>query len=165
MIRARREQDLDRLCATLQALGHPSSGWSAAALRGWLTEHRTEQSWVFDQAPVTVAPTSNVVGHVEIFVPVAASSLAAGCPWPLRDVLAIGKLFVQPQSHQHGIARYLLKEAVRYIRGQDKQPVADLASSAVAQAFFEKYGFEQVPTADPGLTLLAHSDSPPRAAR
>ncbi len=37
--------------------------------RSWLQDADAERSWVFDQAPVTVAPTRNVVGHVQIYRP------------------------------------------------------------------------------------------------
>jgi len=158
MIRERRDEDLDRLGQILQALGHPSSGWSAAALRGWLTEHRAEQSWVFDQAPVTVAPTKNVVSHLEIYRPdPAVSSLLGERQRPGEELLAVGKLFVRPQAHEYGIARYLLKEAVRHIRSQDKLPVAILEENAVPLAFFEKFGFEQMPSAGADATLLVHT--------
>ena len=158
MIRERLDQDLDRLGQILQAMGHPSSDSSPAELRGWLTEHRAEQSWVFDQAPVTVAPTKNVVGHLEIYRPDPASSSSLGeRQESVDELLAVGKLFVRPQAHEYGIARYLLKEAVRHIRSQDKLPVAIVEENAVPQAFFEKYGFEQVRTPDAETTLMLHT--------
>ena len=158
MIRERRDEDLDRLGQILQAMGHPSGDRSAKALRAWLTEHRADQSWVFDQAPITVAPTKNVVGHLEIYRPDPAISSRLGeRRRPVDELLAIGKLFVRPQAHEYGIARYLLTEAVRYISGLDKLPVAILEDNAVPSAFFEKYGFEQLPDAGTGTTLMVHT--------
>lgn len=118
MIRERREEDIDLLCAVLDALKPPASTFAGADFNEWLKEHDAEKSWVFDAAPVTVAPTKNVIGHVQIYKPAEESAtlnLADYIGEPAGDLLVIGKLFVQPGTHEYGIARYLLKES--QIRG------------------------------------------------
>jgi hypothetical protein len=63
MIRDRRAEDLDRLCDVLGELNDHVAVLAGRRPRDWLQEVDAERSWVFDQAPVHVAPTRNVVGH------------------------------------------------------------------------------------------------------
>ena len=108
MIRERREEDLDRLCAILKTLEQSSGFLAGKDLKEWLQEHDAEQSWVFDMAPVSVAPTKNVVGHVEIHSPTKDASTALLVEYtkrPASSLLAIGKLFVRPKTYEYGISR------------------------------------------------------------
>lgn len=129
MIRERRDQDLDRLAAVLLEMAdgpHVLAGRSPLA---WLTEVDAEVSWVFDQAPVSVAPTRNVVGHVQVYRPPAdvpwADEVAAAADVGREDLLVIGRFFVRPMKHDQGIARYLLKESVRRIAARGSVAVLD----------------------------------------
>ena len=50
-------------------------------------------------APVSVAPTKNVVGHVQIYCPTgdaATDLLVEHTKRPVSSLLAVGKLFVDP---------------------------------------------------------------------
>ena len=155
MIRERRDEDLDRLRAVLEA--DSFAGLLAGEDPGeWLEEHDAEVSWVFDMAPVRVTPTKNVVGHVQIYVPTA--------PWPLGvaaepagDLLVIGRLFVRPDTHEHGIGRYLLKESVAHVRTRGKRPVLDPRENAFPPGFYERFGFERVAAGSPGAALMIYT--------
>lgn len=161
MIRARREEDLDRLCAILKTMKYPSSFLSDDDLRGWLEEHDAEQSWVFDMAPVRVAPTKNVVGHVQMYSPTKDPSTPYWVKYttrPASNLLAIGRLFVRPNTHEYGIGRYLLKESIKYIQGQGKFPVLDLhENGSLSKGFYEKFGFEEIPSDNPDVTPMIYA--------
>ncbi|WP_026818442.1 GNAT family N-acetyltransferase [Arthrobacter castelli] len=152
MIRERREEDLDGLCLILENLDYPSGILAGNDLKEWLNEYDAEQSWVFDSAPVTVVPTKNVVGHIQIYRPTenaSASYLAKHASKVTDDLLSIGKLFVGPNKHEYGIRRHLLKEAVKYIQRQGKLPVLDLHENEfLSKGFCEKFGFEEIPSVD-----------------
>jgi ribosomal protein S18 acetylase RimI-like enzyme len=155
MIRERRREDLDRLCAVLRTI---ESAFSVMDPMEWLEEHDAEQSWVFDMAPVSVAPTKNVVGHIQIFRPADDPSIVrwlVNTPTTPDNSLAIGKLFVKPTGHEYGIGRYLLKESIKYIQGQGKVPVLDVHGNAfLSKEFYAKYGFEEIPSADPAVAPM-----------
>ena len=127
----------------------------------WLHEHEAEQSWVFDMAPVRVTPTKNVVAHVQMYSPAAdspISGLVRRTCRPTGDLVVIDKLFVKPDTFEYGIARYLLKESVAYIRGRGKLPVLDRHGSAlVPQGLCEKLGFDSIPSEDPSLDVMVHN--------
>jgi GNAT superfamily N-acetyltransferase len=160
MIRARREEDLDRLCAVLETLTHPAGFPPRTDFGEWLTEHDAEQSWVFDMAPVRVAPTRNVVGHVQVYRPTkeaVATYLVEHTRKPAGDLLAIGKLFVRPDTHESGIGRYLLKTCVDYIRGQGRLAVLDVQQNWFPfEGFFERHGFAPIPSDDPGAAPMVY---------
>ncbi len=144
MIRERRPEDLEPLCTVLAALGLPTPDSTGGERAAWLTERDAELSWVFDMAPVTVAPTQNVVGHVQVYrpVPAAARRLAEQTGRPPAELLAIGRLFVRPSTHQYGFARHLLKQAAAQIRARGALPVVDQHENAFpADGFCERYGF------------------------
>jgi ribosomal protein S18 acetylase RimI-like enzyme len=161
MIRARREEDLDRLCVILETIEDPASFLSGKGPREWLEEHDAEQSWVFDMAPVTVAPTKNVVGHVQIYRPTHDSStpyLVKHTKKSVSSLLAIGKFFVKPNTHEYGIGRYLLKESIKHIQGQGKLPVLNFAGNGfLSKGFCEKFGFEEIPSGDPGVAPMIYT--------
>jgi ribosomal protein S18 acetylase RimI-like enzyme len=162
MIRDRRAEDLDRLCDVLGELNDHVAVLAGRRPRDWLQEVDAERSWVFDQAPVHVAPTRNVVGHVQIYHP-------PDSPW-VRDVVAqingrpgdllvIGRLFVKPVRHDYGIARYLLKESVKLIETRGRVPVVspdDLAF--VPPALCAKLGFQELRTRDGALGALIRTE-------
>ena len=161
MIRERRPQDLDRLCAIVAALKFPASSMSGEDPRAWLEMEAAEQSWVYDMAPVHVAPTKNVVGHVQIYRPTAASStpgLAECARRPVSELLAIGRFLVKPQAHDYGIARHLLKESRTYVQRQGKTAVLDLrANSYLTKEFCEKYGFAELPSEDLAVAPMIYT--------
>jgi GNAT superfamily N-acetyltransferase len=158
MIRERRDEDLERLCGILAALGASAGLPAGADPEAWLREYDAEQSWVFDQAPVTAAPTKNVVGHVQIHAPVDGHPLAEHAGRPAADLLAIARFFVKPGSHEHGIGRYLLKESVKYIQRRERLPVLDLDDNrALGKEFCVRYGFRELSSTGPGTLLVAHS--------
>ncbi|WP_435769869.1 GNAT family N-acetyltransferase [Nocardioides sp. SYSU DS0651] len=133
MIRDRIEQDLDPLCAILEALQWPPAAVSGPDARAWLHEPDAERSWVFDMAPVHVTPTRNVVGHVQIRRSAGAED----------QELVIGRLFVRPDTHVTGIGRFLLRESLRYVRDRGMEPVVALAECRFERPFFERYGVER----------------------
>lgn len=161
MIRERRPEDLDRLCSIVTALELPANVMCGKDPRAWLEMDDAEQSWVYDMAPVNVAPTQNVVGHVQIYRPTGASSSTPG--WaecarqPSSDLLAIGRFIVKPQTHDYGIARHLLTQSRTYIQRQGKTAVLDLhANSYLTQEFCAKYGFTELPSEDPAAAPMIY---------
>lgn len=145
---------------------YPPSLPSGVDLKEWLEELDAEQSWVFDMAPVRVAPTKNVVGHIQIYSPTKDPStpyLVKHTKKPASSLLAIGKLFVRPKTYELGIGRYLLKEAINYIQGQGKLPVLDLHGNGfLSKGFYEKLGFEEVPSGNPGVAPMIYRADPGR---
>ena len=160
MIRERRAADLEPLCAIVETLQACAGFLPGRDPRSWLVEHEAEVSWVFDMAPVTVAPTTNVVGHVQVHLPVRRRT--AGDPVAEPDQtpdgrvaeLVIGRLFVRPQKHDLGIARFLLREAVRLVRDRGAVPVLHLEENALPTTFLERFGFRDLGPADPGAMVL-----------
>ncbi|MFC5729990.1 MULTISPECIES: GNAT family N-acetyltransferase [Nocardioides] len=162
MIRERRPEDLDRLCAVLAAMDESAPLLAGRDPREWLEESDAELSWVFDMAPVRVTPTKNVVGHVQVYRVDERDPLTSY--WvdhsrrPAGDLLAVGRLFVRPDTYEHGIGRYLLQESVTYIRSQGKVPVLDLHQNApFPKTFYERRGFEEISTGDPGVAVMIHA--------
>ncbi|XAS75748.1 GNAT family N-acetyltransferase [Dermatophilaceae bacterium Sec6.4] len=161
MIRERRPQDLDRLCEIAATLDIRPSSMSGKDPKAWLETDAVELSWVYDMAPVHVAPTQNLVGHVQIYRPTEASStpgLAACAQQPAGELLAIGRFLVKPQAHDYGIARHLLKQARMYIQRQGKTAVLDLnANGYLTAAFCKKYGFVEIPSTDPAVAPMIYA--------
>jgi predicted GNAT family N-acyltransferase len=112
-------------------------------------------------APMHVAPTKNVVGHVQIYRPTEASptpSLVECARRPASDLLAIGRFLIKPQTHDYGIARHLLKESRRYIQGQGKTAILDLrANTYLTKDFCEKCGFAELVCEDLGAAPMIYS--------
>ena len=128
------------MCEVLAALGHPGSASSPQQRLAWLTGREVELAWVFDQAPVTVVPTGNVVGHV-------ALQRSTRVP-AYDDVVEVVQLFVRPGTHQDGIARFLLTEAVAQVRRLGATPVLDVHNNvSVTRPLLVRRGF--VPVAGP----------------
>lgn len=161
MIRETRPEDVDLLCALVQAQDFPINCWANKDPRAWLETDAAEQSWVYDMAPMHVAPTKNVVGHVQIYRPDGASStpeLAQSAERPVSELLAIGRLLVTPQKHGGGIARHLLKEARRYIERQGKTAVLDLhANGYLTEGFCRKYGFTKLASDNPAASPMIYA--------
>lgn len=161
MIRERLPEDLDRLCTIVAALELPPDVMQGRHPRAWLEMDTAEQSWVYDMAPVRVAPTRNVVGHVQIYCPTDKSStpgLAEAAQRPADELLAIGRLFVKPQAHDYGIARHLLKESRTYIQRQGKTTVLDLKSNGyLTKQFCEKCGFIELLPAHPAAAPMIYA--------
>lgn len=128
MIRDRRPEDLDRLSEVLAELAERAEVLPQHLQRAWLESTDAECSWVFDQAPVVVTPTRNIVGHVQ-FRPAPDTDWAREAAAQLGEdhaaLMMIGRLFVKPSKHDHGIARYLLKESVKHVQGQGSTPLLD----------------------------------------
>ena len=151
MIRRRRAEDLDPLCALLKTAHYPAAHLTP---RGWLEEHDAEQSWVFDMAPVSVAPTKNVVGHVQVYAPAEDLLASVRSTHDGRDLLVIGKLFVRPDTYEHGIARFLVRQSVRYVRDRGMHPVLEhRPHGRLSTGFCERLGFQTVASrgSDPAL--------------
>lgn len=162
MIRDRREEDFDRLWEVLGELDDHAGVMAARRPRDWLQEVDADRSWVFDQAPVSVAPTRNVVGHVQIYRSSDApwvSHVAAQVSRRADDLLVIGRLFVKPGKHNYGIARYLLTESVKYVKQQGHLPVLDpLDLVFVPASLCAKLGFREVPTEGGLRSALARTE-------
>ncbi|GAB3551195.1 GNAT superfamily N-acetyltransferase [Actinopolyspora lacussalsi] len=152
MIRERRDEDLDRLCDLLGELDEHARVLGTRHPRDWLQEVEAERSWVFDQAPVRVAPTRNVVGHVQVSPPPEARwvrDVAAQTSRQVDELLVIGRLFVKPAKHDYGIARYLLKESVKHVETRGRLPVLDPADLAlIPPSLPTKLGFTELHTED-----------------
>lgn len=107
------------------------------------------------------APTKNVVGHVQIYYPtedLVTRYLVEYTKHPASDLLAVGRLFVKPDTYEYGIGRYLLKQSVNYIQGQGKIPVLDRHDSLFASpAFCEKFGFDEVPSGRPDVAPMIYT--------
>jgi ribosomal protein S18 acetylase RimI-like enzyme len=165
MTRDRRDEDVDRLCEVLGKLDDQASVLAGRQPRSWLQDADALRSWVFDQAPVTVAPTRNVVGHVQIYRPPDAPwvrGVVAQTCWQLDDLLVIGRLFVKPAKHDYGIARYLLKESVKYIEARWKLPVLDPHNVAfIPPSLCAKLGFREFRTDDGISSVLARTSDQP----
>jgi hypothetical protein len=158
VIRARRQEDLDRLCAIAEEVRHRAGLPPTSDLAGWLDDPDAEQSWVYDMAPVRVTPTRNVVGHVQILRPREADPLVACTKEPAGRLLVIGKLFVRRDRHEDGFRWYLLKEAVNYIRRQGRVPALDRNDSwFLATALCHRLGFEELPPPGPGIAPMIHT--------
>ncbi|WGY04667.1 hypothetical protein QI633_13035 [Nocardioides sp. QY071] len=148
MIRERIEQDLDRLVAVLDSLDAGPGVLAGRSAYDWLTEVDADVSWVFDQAPVSVAPTRNVVGHVQVFVPpvgapwVDAVASAAGVE--ADRLLVIGRFFVKDMRFDQGIGRYLLTECVKRIAARGSVAVLDPDGLAlVPRVLWCRLGFSE----------------------
>lgn len=150
MIRDRRDQDLVRLCEVIGELGDHFGSSAGLEPRQWLQEMDAEVSWVFDQAPVSAAPTRNVVGHAQVYRPPGlawAHEVAVQMGGQEPHLLVIGRLFVKPSKHDHNIARFLLRESVRYVDRQGAAAVLDPESRALVPSSIPmKLGFIEVPT-------------------
>lgn len=161
MIRDRRPEDMDRLCAIVAMMGFPADSLAESDPRTWVEGDSAEHSWVYDMAPVHVVPTKNVVGHVQIYRPDGASStpeLARSAARPVSELLAIGRLVVTPQKHDGGIARHLLKEARIHIERQGKTAVLDLrVNGYLTEDFCRKYGFTRLASDDPGASPMIYA--------
>ena len=162
MIRERRNEDLDRLCDVLDELNDHASVLGERQPRDWLQEVDAERSWVFDQAPVSVAPTRNVVGHVQIYRPPDARWVLDVVGQTYRqaeDLLVIGRLFVKPSRHDYGIARYLLKESVKYVETRGNLPVLDPDDIAfIPLSLCAKLGFREFRTDDGTPSALVRAE-------
>lgn len=154
MIRDRRDQDLVPLCDVIGELSDDFGSFAGVRPLQWLQEIDAEVSWVFDQAPVSAAPTRNVVGHVQIYEPpdVAwARDLAALMGGQAQHLLVIGRLFVKPSKHDYNIARFLLRESVRYVDRKGTAAVLDPGGRAlIPSSLPAKLGFTGVPTGQDG---------------
>lgn len=162
MIRERRDEDLDRLCDVLGELDDHVSVLAGRQPRDWLREIDAERSWVFDQAPVSIAPTRNVVGHVQIYRPPDAGwvlDVVAQTNRQADDLLVIGRLFVKSSRHAYGIARYLLKESVKYVETRGGLPVLDPEDLAsVPSSLCAKLGFREFWTLGGTRSVLARAE-------
>lgn len=150
MIRERLAADLDPLCRVLDELDHPTAGATADERRGWLVGRDVELAWVFDQAPVTVVPTGNVVGHVAVQRPTRATYDVPGRSGA-HELLEIVQLFVRPGPHQHGIARFLLSESVAHVHRLGATPALRLRGNvALTHRLVERRGFVALGDPDRG---------------
>ena len=155
MIRDRRDADLDRLCAALVEVDGHAAVLAGRSPREWLLAADTELAWVFDQAPVSVAPTRNVVGHVLVRRPPDApwvQDVADRLQRPVDDLQVVGRLFVKPVKHAYGIARFLLTQAVREVESSGRVAVLDPGDVAlVPQGLCERLGFRAAEDASGAL--------------
>lgn len=160
MIRDRLERDLAPLCSVLAELSWPSSASDDSTRRAWLLQVEAEQSWVFDAAPVTVTPTRNVQGQVQVFAPGECEQpLVAASGMDPEDLLVVGRLFVRPGRHSEGIRRFLLTEAVRRVDALGRSAVLDVAANpGLTQILCRKRGFEHLTATVVGLRPMIHRE-------
>ena len=158
VIRERRREDLEPLCAVLAEIAWPPGATSDDDRLEWLARLPAEQSWVFDAAPVSVAPTRNVCAHLQI-VPAAPSETAwVAATGPADDeVLVLTGLVVRPGAGEDGIRRFLLREAIRHCRDRGRTPALDLADCpGLSRELAARYGFTPLDPADPGRGPMLH---------
>jgi hypothetical protein len=129
MIRERIGQDLDRLVDVLVSLDAGPGVLGDRSAYDWLTEVDADVSWVFDQAPVTVAPTRNVVGHVQVYPPPGGASwvpsVASAAGVEPDRLLVIGRFFVKAMRFDQNVGRYLLTECMKRIAARGSVAVLD----------------------------------------
>lgn len=133
MIRDRSSEDLDRLCEVLNQVSDHDRLLQGRSPWDWLQMPPVERAWVFDQAPISVTPTRNVIGQVLIYRPIDArwaNDVAVHVDRQSGELRVIGRLFVEPSKHAHNIARYLLKESVKYVEACGHVAVLDPADLA-----------------------------------
>ena len=151
MIRERRAEDIEVLCEVLRG-AEELRRTAGDDPRAWLEEHEAEVSWVFDMAPVSVAPTRNVVGHVQVHrLPDEpwVADLVAATGRPAADHRAIGRLFVRADTYERGIGRFFLREAVARVRGEGRLPVlVGPRPGWLTTRLCRDLGFEEVPADD-----------------
>lgn len=158
VIRERRREDLEPLCAVLAEVAWPPGATSDADRVEWLRRLPAERSWVFDAAPVSVAPTRNVRAHLQI-APVAPGEPSwVGSTGPTgEEVLVLTGLVVRPGAGEDGIRRFLLREAIRHYRDRGRTAVLDLTDCpGLSPELAARYGFTPVELADPGRRLMVH---------
>lgn len=160
MIRDRLDQDLAPLVRVLDELQWPSATCSAGDRRAWLVQPSAQIAWVFDAAPVSVTPTRNVQGHVQIGTPGESEELfLAPTGVPAGELLVIGRLFVRPGPYAEGIRRFLLTEAVRNVRTSGRAAVLDVAANpGLSENLCHRRGFRRLPTGGPGPALMIHDE-------
>ncbi|WP_162802033.1 hypothetical protein [Ornithinimicrobium murale] len=144
MIRERRPEDYAPLCHVLAELGWPPGVRTDADRLVWLQELRAERAWVFDAAPVTVAPTGNVIGHLQIVAPgEAQAQLVAATGLAANHLLVLTRLLVRPGgAGEEGIRRFLLRESIRFCRSRGRTAIVDLANSpGLTGSLCGRYGF------------------------
>ena len=161
MIRPRREEDVGRLVAVLTDLAPASAVLAGRDPRDWLEEHEGEVTWVYDMAPVRVAPTRNVVAHVQVHrldPRLVTEQVLEEVGRPADELLAIGRLFVRRDTFEHGIGRHLLREATAYVHARGKVAVvAPEGRAFLPEALFRTRGFRALP----GSSGLWFGDSAP----
>ena len=158
VIRERRREDLEPLCAVLAEVAWPPGATSDAGRLEWLQRLPAERSWVFDAAPVSVAPTRNVRAHLQI-VPAAPSETAWVAATGLADdeVLVLTGLVVRPGAGEDGIRRFLLREAIRHCRDRGRTPVLALDDCpGLSRELAARYGFTPLQPTGPGRGPMIH---------
>ncbi|GAA5155927.1 hypothetical protein GCM10023340_42430 [Nocardioides marinquilinus] len=162
MIRDRREEDLDVLVRVLTDLTGGTGVVGGSSALSWLRRPGADVSWVFDQAPVSVTPTRNVVGHVQVRRPdddAWAREVAGLVGRDVGDLRVVGRLFVKPVTHHVGIARHLLRQAVD--RVESRGLVAAMHPDdreLVPPLLCERFGFTEVPTGGGRPGVLVRDD-------
>lgn len=155
MIRNRRNEDLDRLVDVLGQLDGHVGVLAGGRPRDWLQDVEAERAWVFDQAPVSAAPTKNVVGHIQIYrMPETnwAGVVLTRTGRRSEELMVIGRLFAKPVKHNYGILRYLLKEAVKWIESSGCLAVLDPDDVAmIPTSLYVRLGFVEVHGTDRGI--------------
>lgn len=137
-------------------MDYPAKSMSRSELRAWLLDLTAEQSFVYDMAPMTVAPSKNVVGHVQIYkaTPYQAEQIGK----PDSELLVISRIFVKRNTFEFGITRFLLKESIRFSLGQGKTPILDLASDRfLSKKLCTKVGFVEVGSPGSASALMRYT--------
>lgn len=160
MIRERLEQDIDRLVEVMSAMDYPSAGLSRAESTRWLTGTEALASWVFDMAPVSVAPTRKVIAHAQLRQAgpeIAAAEVDQHSGHRLEDLVIIDKLFVQRGTFEEGITRFLLRESVRFAHHRGGTTLIDLAANPfLSREFCGTCGFVPIESTDPAILPMLH---------
>lgn len=171
VIRERRQEDLEPLCAVLAEVDWPPAATSDADRLEWLERLPANRSWVFDAAPVSVAPTRNVRAHLQI-VPVTPedASWVATIGLAAANLLVLTGLVVRPGVGEDGIRRFLLRESIRHCRDRGCTAVLDLADCpGLSPELAVRYGFTPLRPADrgpatagdPGMSMVLHEFGSP----
>ncbi|GGF33804.1 hypothetical protein GCM10011519_04090 [Marmoricola endophyticus] len=159
MIRERLERDVPLLVQVLEAIDETRTV-------DWLVGP-AERSWVFDQAPVTVAPTRNVIGHVQVCRADRLEAASGVVPSRTGEdrCLVVGRLFVRPGAAAGNIARFLLRESVRFVHAQGCAAILEPWSrEALPGGAAARSGFSEVTTGDGAVLVSAPPTAQPQAS-
>ncbi|MFJ6696538.1 GNAT family N-acetyltransferase [Streptomyces sp. NPDC091272] len=152
-VRTRRDADLEACVRALRTV-HGTSGYPRnwpADPPGWLCQGGELGAWVAE------APDGDIVGHVALTAP-AAGDVAPGlwraeqgaCAQGVRarGAAVVGRLFVAPRGHGHGIGRALLTQVVSCTDRLGLWPVLDVVAVDPAVAFYERIGWRRLGTGE-----------------
>jgi ribosomal protein S18 acetylase RimI-like enzyme len=168
MVRARRDEDLERLVAVLEVVhesdGYPAN-WPKDPVR-WLGGGRTIAAWVYEDQ-------GEILGHLALTPPDPERNWPE---WqeeqrPAERLAVMRRLFVARDRRRRGIARQLMRVAAGEASARQLYPVLDVSDdNHAAIAFWLAHGWREVgqaslPPGDEGRALRLVLLAAPRKFR